>query len=71
MQSMRLVPVETINENMILGKTLYTSNDQVLLVEGVRLKSSYKQKLRKFGIREVYDISEEKNQTCSKKYISK
>lgn len=46
---------------MILGETLYTKTGQVLLTEGTELRSSYIQKLRKFGIREVYVIPKEKD----------
>lgn len=58
---MKLIPIELISENMILGKTIYTKTRQVLLTEGAELRSSYIQKLRKFGIREVYVMPKEKD----------
>jgi hypothetical protein len=58
---MKLIPIELISEDMILGKPIFAKTGQILLSEGVALKSSYKDKLKKFGIREVYIINKEKS----------
>lgn len=62
---MKIIPVETITEGMVLGKTLFMENGQVLLSEGAQLRNSYKQRLKQFGITEIY-IKEEQDKTTKK-----
>lgn len=63
---MKIIPVETITEGMVLDKTLFMENGQVLLSEGTQLRNSYKQRLKQFGITEIY-IKEEQDKTTKNK----
>jgi len=62
---MKIIPVETITEGMVLGKTLFMENGQVLLSEETQLRNPYKQRLKQFGIIEIY-IKEEQDKTTKK-----
>lgn len=62
---MKIIPVETITEGMVLGKTLFMENGQVLLSERTQLRNPYKQRLKQFGIIEIY-IKEEQDKTTKK-----
>ena len=51
---MRKILVDKVKEGMVLGRTLYSSEGNVLLNAGIILKSSYIAKFKDLGIREVY-----------------
>lgn len=51
---MRRISVEKIREGMVLAKTLYTIDGNVLLNAGIKLKESYVSKFNEIGIGEIY-----------------
>jgi HD-GYP domain-containing protein (c-di-GMP phosphodiesterase class II) len=51
---MRRVSVERISEDMVLAKTLYSIDGNVLLNAGIKIKLSYISKLKEIGIGELY-----------------
>ena len=51
---MRKISVDRVKEGMILGRSLYSSDGNVLLKAGVVLKDSYAAKINGLGIAEVY-----------------
>lgn len=51
---MRRISVERLNEDMVLAKTLYTIDGNILLNAGIKLKSSYINKFKELGIGEIY-----------------
>lgn len=55
---MRLVPLECIRENSILGKNIYTNDGQVLLRAGIRLTDILLKKIRDLKIFSLYIIDE-------------
>lgn len=64
---MKRIPIEMVAEDMILGQTIFMQNGQILLVEGARLKNSYKKRLKQFGIREIY-IKDKQDEEKMKTY---
>ncbi len=55
---MRLVPIECIRENSLLGKNIYTSDGQCLLRVGVLLTDALLTKIKEFKIFSLYIIDE-------------
>lgn len=58
---MRYVPTNCLRENMIVGKALYGSNNQILLTINTRLTTNYIYNLKKLGFSGIYikdDLSE-------------
>lgn len=58
---MRYVPTNCLRENMIVGKTLYGKNGQVLLTINTKLTTNYIINLKKLGFSGIYiedDLSE-------------
>ncbi|HPW41757.1 MAG TPA: phosphodiesterase, partial [Bacillota bacterium] len=51
---MRKLPVDKVKEGMVLARTLYSNDGNILLNAGIILKNSYIAKFRDLGIREVY-----------------
>jgi len=51
---MRYAPIQIVKEGSVLGKTIFGSNGQILLQEGVTLTNNYIQKLRKLGLNGLY-----------------
>lgn len=51
---MRKILVGKVKEGMVLGRTLYSYDGNILLNAGIVLKNSYISKLSDLGIREVY-----------------
>ena len=51
---MRRISVERLNEGMVLAKTLYSIDGNILLNSGIKLKESYISKFREIGIGEIY-----------------
>ncbi|EOD00857.1 HD-GYP domain-containing protein [Caldisalinibacter kiritimatiensis] len=51
---MRLVSTEELKEGMTIAKTVYTANGTTIINEGIKLKKSYIEKLKKLGISKVY-----------------
>jgi len=51
---MRKVPVDKVKEGMVLARTLYSNDGNILLNAGIILKNSYIAKFRDLGIWEVY-----------------
>lgn len=60
---MRKILVESINDNDILAKDLFSSSGVVLMSEGTRLKKEYIARLLDLGVKQVYisDKAEEGN----------
>ena len=55
---MRLVPIECIRENSLLGKNIYTSDGRCLLKAGVVLTDVILKKIKEFKIFSLYIIDE-------------
>lgn len=55
---MRLVPIECIRENSLLGKNIYASDGRCLLKSGVVLTDSILKKIKDFKILSLYIIDE-------------
>ena len=55
---MRLVPIECIRENSLLGKNIYTSDGRCLLRAGVVLTDAILKKIKEFKIFSLYIIDE-------------
>lgn len=55
---MRLVPLECIRENSLLGKNIYTADGRVLLRAGVELTSIRLKKIKDLKIFSLYIIDE-------------
>jgi len=51
---MRLVSINCIEKGMILGKTLYNTNGDVLLARGIVLEEFYIEKIKKMNISSLY-----------------
>lgn len=51
---MRFVPFGCVREGMIMGKTIYNQNGEVLLHKGAELKNVYIQKIEGFGYNGIY-----------------
>ena len=51
---MRLVPIDSVRSNTLLGKTLYDSDGKVLLRTGVVLRSNTIEKIKELGITAIY-----------------
>lgn len=51
---MRKISVDRVNEGMILAKTLYSIDGNILLNGGIKLKESYISKFKDLGIEEIY-----------------
>jgi HD-GYP domain-containing protein (c-di-GMP phosphodiesterase class II) len=51
---MRRISVDRIREGMVLAKTLYSVDGNILLNAGIKLKESYISKFRELGINEIY-----------------
>lgn len=58
---MRLIPIECVKKNTILGKTIYDSDGRVLLKKGVKLTELLIQKIRQIHILSIYIIDEYSN----------
>jgi len=56
--TMRLVPIECIRENSLLGKDIYTSDGRCLLKSGVVLTDTILKKVKEFKIFSIYIIDE-------------
>lgn len=48
------VPIDVLKPGMKVAKAIYTSDGQILINRGVRLKPRYIENLRKFGIAAIY-----------------
>ncbi|MFW2491179.1 HD-GYP domain-containing protein [Clostridium chromiireducens] len=55
---MRLVPIECVKPNSIIGKTLYDSDGRVLVREGVTLSEGVISKIKNINILSIYIIDE-------------
>lgn len=55
---MRLVPIESVRENSLLGKNIYNSNGQILLRAGVVLTESIIQRVKDLSFLSLYIIDE-------------
>lgn len=55
---MRLVPVECIRENSILGRNIYSPDGRILLKTGVELTRALLEKIKSFKIFSLYIIDE-------------
>lgn len=55
---MRLIPIECIRENSLLGKSIYTSNGRILLRAGVKLTRVRLDKIKALNIFSLYIIDE-------------
>lgn len=55
---MRLIPIECIRENSLLGKSIYTYDGRCLLKAGVMLTDSVLQRVREFKIFSLYIIDD-------------
>ncbi len=53
---MRLVPIENVHSNTLLGKTIYDSDGKVLLRTGVVLRDNTIEKIKELGIPSIYII---------------
>lgn len=51
---MRRISVDKVNEGMILAKTLYSMDGNVLLNAGIKLKEAYINRFKEMGIFEIY-----------------
>lgn len=51
---MRKVFIDNLKGNEILAKPIYTNNDLILLSQGIRIKTSYIQKLKELGIEYLF-----------------
>jgi HD-GYP domain-containing protein (c-di-GMP phosphodiesterase class II) len=51
---MRRISIERLNEGMVLAKTIYSIDGNILLNAGIKLKESYINKFREIGIGEIY-----------------
>lgn len=51
---MRKVRVERVLSGVKLGKAIFTPDGRILLDQGIELKESYLDKIREFGISEIY-----------------
>ena len=51
---MRYVPIEYVKEGMILGKTLYGDNGEILLRKEIPIRLSYVKKLINLGYCGIY-----------------
>lgn len=51
---MRRVLLEKVKEGLVLGKTIYTSDGNVLLSAGMRLKESYIKRLKELNVNYIY-----------------
>ena len=54
MYDVRKVLVDKVKEGMVLARTLYSNEGNILLNSGIILKNSYIVKFRDLGVREVY-----------------
>ena len=52
--SMRKILVDKLKEGMVLARTLYGYDGNILLNAGIILKKSYIERLKGLGIRELY-----------------
>ena len=55
---MRLIPLECVRENSILGKNIYTNDGQVLLSAGLKLTAVRLNKIRELKIFSLYIVDE-------------
>ncbi|MFZ5967113.1 MAG: HD-GYP domain-containing protein [Bacillota bacterium] len=51
---MRLIPMDFVREDHVLAKTIYDDQNRVLLMRGIRLKSSLVSKLKEMGYHSIY-----------------
>ena len=51
---MRRISVERLNEDMVLARTLYSIDGNILLNAGIKLKESYISKFKELGIGDIY-----------------
>lgn len=51
---MRKILVDKVNEGMVLARTLYSYDGNILLNAGIILKNSYINKFKDLGVREIY-----------------
>jgi len=78
---MQKINIQFLKPGMEIGKTIYSSDGKVLLSEGLKIKSSYIDKLMDLGITEIYvntsetsdidikDVIEEQNRLAAKEII--
>ncbi|MGN2370313.1 HD-GYP domain-containing protein [Clostridium cagae] len=55
---MRLIPIECVKKDTILGKTIYDSEGRILLKKGVKLTQLLIQKIKHLSILSIYIIDE-------------
>jgi HD-GYP domain-containing protein (c-di-GMP phosphodiesterase class II) len=67
---MRKILVEKVKEGMVLGRTLYSYDGNILLNAGIILKNTYISKFSDLGIREVYVEDEVSRDIVLKDVIS-
>ena len=53
---MRLIPIDRVRPNTVLGKTVYDWGGKVLLRAGVVLKQNTINKIREIGISSIYIV---------------
>lgn len=58
---MRLVPIECVRENSLLGKDIYTSNGKCLLRAGLALTNARLKKIREYQIFSLYIVDDYSN----------
>ena len=67
---MRFVPVSSLVEGMICGKTLYDINSQMLLNKGSVVQKGYIQRIQQLGYQGIYVEDEMSNDIVVKDVIS-
>ncbi|AOR22264.1 HD-GYP domain-containing protein [Clostridium taeniosporum] len=55
---MRLIPIECVKKDTVLGKTIYDSEGRILLKKGVKLTQLLIQKIKELNILSIYIIDE-------------
>ena len=55
---MRLIPVNDLEDGMVLGKSIYTFNNKLMLGAGFRLTAAFRAKLVERGMTHIYIIEE-------------
>ena len=55
---MRLISINDLEDGMVLGKSIYTFNNKLMLGAGFRLNAAFKAKLVERGMSHVYILEE-------------
>lgn len=59
---MRLVPIENVKPNTVLGKSLYDINGRILLRAGVVLRENTIAKIKEINILSIYIVDKYSNE---------